>query len=332
MRPTLDGYSTPLYGDGVYLPHLDLWLDARDPQGLAVVSHAHGDHLGTHRMMIATPETTRLARYRRGEELEAIEVPYGETWSHPEGRYDITLLPAGHVLGAAQVLITEPNGRRTVYTGDFRLREPVHGPSAPIIPCDVLIMEATFGKPHYHFPPDRKELVKLYSLCRQAFARKQTPIVFGYTLGKAQEALHYLLHGGFRVSVHGSIANICNLYEELGERFEGDWIPYERETLAGRVLLAPTQTRKSKMVENIEKRYTIYLSGWGMDSSAKWQFGVDTVLCLSDHADWPDLLRYVEVAQPQRVYTVHGFPELAGHLRNQGYDALHLETHQMTLF
>lgn len=331
MRPSLEGYSTPHYGGGLYLPHLDLWLDARDPRAISVVTHAHGDHTGHHQTIIATPETARLATYRRGE-MGAIELPYGEEWAHPEGRYTLTLLPAGHVLGAAQVLITEPNGRRTVYTGDFKLREPIHGPTAPIIPCDVLIMEATFGKPHYHFPSDEKEVAKLRSLCRQTLTRQATPIVFAYTLGKAQEALDYLLKGGFRVSVHGSILNLCNIYEELGERFEGDWVPYDRNTLAGRVLLAPTQTRKSKMVENIAKRHTIYLSGWGMDPSAKWQFGVDTVLCLSDHADWPDLLRYVEGAQPQRVYTVHGFSDLADHLRAQGQDALHLETHQMALF
>jgi Cft2 family RNA processing exonuclease len=329
-RPTLEGYAEPLYGDGLYLPHLDLWLDAREPKPVAVISHAHGDHLGDHETIIATPETARIACHRRGER-GVIELPYGEVWHEPQGRYSLTMLPAGHVLGSAQVLITEPNGRRTLYTGDFKLREPIFGPEAPIVPCDVLIMEATFGRPEYCFPPDGEVVARLLTLCREALEEGVTPVVFAYTLGKAQEALHYLLAGGFQVSVHGSIANMCGVYEELGERFPGAWRRYDRYDLAGKVLLAPTQTRKSKMIQNIERRRTIYLSGWGMDKNAKWRLRVDEVLCLSDHADWPDLLRYVHEAQPQQIYTVHGFDTLAAHLRQHGYDATHLETHQMTL-
>lgn len=328
---TLHDYATPHYGGGLYLPHLDLWLDARDPKPLAVITHAHSDHIGTHGTIIATPETARLACHRRGT-MGVIELPYGETWQHPEGRYALTLLPAGHILGAAQVLITEPNGRRTVYTGDFKLREPVFGPAATIIPCDVLIIEATFGRPSYHFPPDESGVARLHHLCRRALDEGVTPVVLAYTLGKAQEALQYLLEGGFPVSVHGSIVAICNLYEELGERFEGDWLPYNRYQLKGRVVLAPTQARKSAMIDNLARRSTIYLSGWGIDANSKWRLGVDEVIPLSDHADWPDLLRYVEGAAPQRTYTVHGFPDLAAHLQRQGHDAMHLETHQMALF
>jgi Cft2 family RNA processing exonuclease len=329
-RPSLDNDATPQYGRGLYLRHLDLWLDARDPQPLSIVSHAHGDHLGDHEAIITTPETARIARYRRGSHA-LVELPYGETWEEPGGRYALTLYPAGHVLGSAQVLITEPDGRRTVYTGDFKLRDPAFGPPAPVIPCDVLITEATFGRPDYCFPPDEACKARLHTLCHEALAQGITPVVFAYTLGKGQEALQLLLEGNLPVSVHGSIANLCDIYQSLGERFEGDWQRYTRESLPGRVLLAPTQTRKAHMVRNIERRRTIYLSGWGMDRNAKWRLGVDEVIPLSDHADWPDLLRYVEEASPRRVYTVHGFPDLAGYLRARGLDALHLETHQMAL-
>ncbi len=326
----LDDYPQPRYGGGLYLPHLDLWLDAREPREVAVITHAHGDHTGQHGTMIATPETARIACYRRGE-MGVIELPYGERWEEPQGRYSLTMLPAGHVLGSAQVLIQEPTGRRTVYTGDFKLREPVFGPEAPIIPCDVLITEATFGQPHYVFPPEEESIQHLHAQCRRALDEGVTPVVFAYTLGKAQEALHYLLAGGFPVSVHGSIANMCDIYEAMGERFGGEWERYDRKRLAGKVLLAPTQTRRAAMIRNIERRYTMYLSGWGMDRNSKWRMGVDEVIPLSDHADWSDLLRYVDGAQPQRTYTVHGFPDLAAHLRAQGRDALHLETHQLAL-
>lgn len=331
MTDLFDDYPVPLYAGGLYLPHLDLWLDAREPQDLAVITHAHGDHTGKHGRMVATPETARIACYRRGP-MGVIELPYGERWRPADGRYEVELFPAGHVLGSAQALITEPNGRRTVYTGDFKLRTPVFGPAAPIIPCDVLIMEATFGAPAYHFPPEQEGIRRLVQGCRRALESGRTPVVFGYTLGKAQEALHYLLEAGFEVSVHGSIANMVDLYVQLGERFPGRWHRYQRDQLEGRVLLAPTQTRRSAMIANIEQRYTMYLSGWGMDANAKWKFGVDEVIPLSDHADWPDLERYVVEADPQRLYTVHGFPNLSEYFRARGREALHLEPHQMRLF
>lgn len=329
----LDDYPEPVYRRGLYLPHLDLWLDARDPQPRSVVSHAHSDHTARHDLTIATPETATIAQFRRGT-METIELPYGRPWQAPDGRFTLTFQPAGHTLGSAQTAIDEPGGRRTVYTGDFKLRTPVHGPSAPIIPCHVLIIEATFGKPNYTFPPDEEQVARLYTLCHEALADGAVPVVFGYALGKAQTALALLLRERFEVVVHGSVDTITGLYRELGVRFPGTWERYSavRDNLAGKVLVAPTQAVKSRMIQNIKRKRLIYLSGWGLDANAKWRLGVDEVIPLSDHADWPDLNRYVAEARPQRVYTVHGFPDFARHLHRQGFNALHLEPHQLALF
>lgn len=329
----LNDYPDPVYSRGLYLPHLDLWLDARKPQPVSVVSHAHSDHTAQHDTIIATPETAILAQFRRGA-MEVIELSYGQPWQAPDGRFTLTLQPAGHTLGSAQTIIDEPNGRRTVYTGDFKLRDPLHGPPAPIIPCHVLIMEATFGKPGYVFPPDEAQVERLYRLCHAALAEGAVPVVFGYAIGKAQMALTLLLQGRFEVLAHGSVDNIAALYRESGVRFPGTWERYTagRDHLAGKVLVAPTNTVKSRMIQNLTPRKLVYLSGWGMDANARWRLGVDEVIPLSDHADWTDLNRYVAEAQPQRVYTVHGFPDLARHLRREGFDAQHLETHQLELF
>lgn len=333
LSPTdLADYQRPITHNGLFLPHLDLWLDAREPRPFSIISHAHGDHTAQHGTILATPETATITQYRRGA-MSVIELPYGQPWEAPDGRFTVTLEPAGHTLGSAQVILDEPGGRRTVYTGDFKLREPLHGPPAPIIPSHILITETTFGKPEYTFPSDESEAARLERLCHEALAAGQVPVVFAYTLGKAQSALTMLLQARFDVVVHGSIDNMTNLYRRLGAHFPGTWERYSsvRGALEGKVLLAPSNTRRSKMVANIKKRRTIYLSGWGMDQNAKWRLGVDEVVVLSDHADWPDLVRYVETAQPQRLYTLHGFPHLAAHFRARGIEATHLETHQMTL-
>ncbi|MDT5261257.1 MAG: putative mRNA 3-end processing factor, partial [Acidobacteriota bacterium] len=137
------------YREGLYLPDLDLWFDADGPRERCVISHAHSDHIAEHRAIVATPETARLFRHRRGEaEVEALR--YGERRDF--GRYALTMFPAGHCLGSAQILV-EADGERLVYTGDVKLRPNVSCERAVVVPCDTLVMESTFGDPQYRFPP-----------------------------------------------------------------------------------------------------------------------------------------------------------------------------------
>jgi Cft2 family RNA processing exonuclease len=321
------------YGvDGLYLPDLDLWLDPQTPKARAVISHAHSDHIGEHGAIIATPATARLTQHRRGP-MPATMLDYGETLEHE--RFRLTFYPAGHCLGSALTLIEDKaSGERLIYTGDFKLRPNPTAASAVIVPCDTLISEATFGHPRYVFPPDSASEAELQRQIDAALAQGSVPVVLAYALGKSQEALALLLRGGYRLSVHGAIRSIIAIYEEFGVSFanqHGSYEPYDRRHLAGRVLLAPPNIRKQPMLTNIASRRVIYLSGWGLDANARWRFGVDSVLPLSDHADWPDLLRMVAESGARRVFTLHGFPDLALHLQAQGLDAQHLLDHQLPL-
>jgi Cft2 family RNA processing exonuclease len=316
--------------DGLYLPGLDLWLDPHTPKPRAVISHAHSDHIGDHGAIIATPATARLTRHRRGATIDATMLEYGEALEAE--RFRLTFYPAGHCLGSAQTLVEDKaSGERLVYTGDYKLRPNPTAADAVIVPCDTLISESTFGHPRYLFPPDAVTEAELKRQVDAALAEGAVPVVLAYALGKGQEALALLLREGYRVSVHGAIRNIVDIYEEFGVGFGAGYEPYLRGQLAGKVLLAPPNIRKQPMLTNIAQRRVIYLSGWGMDKNAKWRFGVDSVLPLSDHADWPDLLRLVAESGARRVFTLHGFPDLARHLRAQGLDATHLLDQQLTL-
>ncbi len=256
------------YRDGLYLPDLDLWFDAAGPRDRCVISHAHSDHTAGHQAIISTPETARIFRHRRGEaQVEALQ--YGERRDY--GRYALTMFPAGHCLGSAQVLV-ETDGERLVYTGDYKLRPNVAAESAVIIPCDTLIMESTFGDPQYQFPPDVATIARLYAAVDRALSDNRVPVVLAYALGKSQEALELLLRRGYRVTLHGSVWNVAEIYRELGVHFSGPYERYDREQLRGRVLITPPGCRKQPMITRIERRYVILLTGWAVHISAPYMF------------------------------------------------------------
>jgi putative mRNA 3-end processing factor len=312
------------YREGLYLPDLDLWFDAERERERCVISHAHADHIAEHQAIIATPETARLFRHRRGEaEVESLR--YGERRDF--GRYALTMFPAGHCLGSAQVLV-EADGERLVYTGDVKLRPNVAAEQAVVVPCDTLVMESTFGDPQYRFPPDVVTHDRLYAACDRALSDARVPVVLAYALGKGQEALELLLRRGYRVTLHGSVWNVSEIYRECGVEFSGEYEHYDRERLKGRVLIAPPGCRKQPMIQNIARRYTIMLTGWALSRSAPYMYrGVDLVLPLSDHADFDELVRLARESGAQRIITMHGAKKFATHLRELGFNAEHLAQH-----
>lgn len=312
------------YRDGLYLPELDLWLDADGPRERCVISHGHSDHIAEHRAIIATPETARIFRHRRGDALMET-LRYGERRDY--GRYALTFFPAGHCLGSAQVLV-EADGERLVYTGDIKLRPNVTAENACIVPCDTLVMESTFGDPLYRFPPDVATFERLYAAVDRALSDDRVPVVLAYALGKGQEALELLLRRAYRVTLHGSVWNVAEIYRELGVEFSGPYEKYDREHLRGRVLIAPPGCRKQPMITNIERRYLIMLTGWAMNKSAPYMYrGVDLILPLSDHADFDELVHLARASGAQRIITMHGAPKFAATLRELGLNAEHLAHH-----
>lgn len=312
------------YRDGLYLPDIDLWLDADGPRERCVISHGHSDHIAEHKAIVSTPETARIFRHRIGE--AAVEMMnYGERRDY--GRYALTFYPAGHCLGSAQVLV-EADGERLVYTGDFKLRPNVAAETAVIVPCDTLVMESTFGDPQFKFPPEVATVARLHAAVDRALSDDRVPVVLAYALGKSQEALEILLRGDYRVTLHGSVWNVTEIYRELGVKFSGEYERYDREHLRGRVLIAPPGCRKQAMVTNIERRFVIMLTGWALHKSAPYMYkDVDLVLPLSDHADFDDLVRAARESGAARIITMHGAPKFAAHLRELGFNAEHLAHH-----
>ena len=328
MPPDLDVADSlvQVTAHGLFVPAAELYLDARWAPGSVFVSHAHADHCSRAERIICTPETAALHSARRGPR-DALVIPYDTPTR--VGDAEVVLHSAAHCLGAAMIEVRTDRGT-LVYTGDYKLRPNPLTPPSRIPRCDELVMECTFGEPRYEFPPDELLVQQLHEFVEGAFRDDATPVVLAYALGKGQEALHHLTGQGYDVVLHGAIANLCRLHVELGHPFPGPgiWTSYKRGEVGRRVLLTTPSTRKTAMVQGLPKKRICYLTGWAYHPGAHNIYkGIDLVLPLSDHADYPELVRTARESGARQIYTVHGPERFAERLRAVGLPAVHLAAH-----
>lgn len=317
------------YERGVYLPNENIWLDPWDAKPFAFVSHAHSDHIAPHDEIIVSERTSRLMQARLPGERHEHVLNFGET-ATIRG-LEVTLLPAGHIFGSAQFFL-ETGAGSLLYTGDFKLRAGRSAEPAEWRQAETLIMETTFGLPRYRFPPTEEVVGQIVAFCRDALESGAVPVLLGYSLGKAQEILCALSGAGLKPMLHGSVHRMTRIYEQFGQSF-CDYERYNAKEVAGKVLICPPSANRSRMLEKIRDKRVAMISGWAIDPSAVYRYQVDAAFPLSDHADYSDLVRYVDLVKPQRVLTLHGFAaEFARDLRDRGIEAWALsEENQMEL-
>ena len=300
-----------------------MWLDSRRRREFGFISHAHSDHTARHSKPVLTRNTgLLLADYLR--KCSPILLDYHEPLETPE--YTITLYPAGHCLGSAQVLVqSKSTGVKLLYTGDLKVRSsPTNEPLEPV-PCDLLVIEATYGRPEYTFPPQEQVLSTAFQILRSWISRGEKPVVHGWRLGKSQELLHLLLGEGFDVAVEESVYQIARIYEQGGVTFPGEYRSYNGNWSEGQVLICPPGRSSQGILEGVRGQRVMELTGWAAQGRGPWGRRGDSSLPYSDHADFNELVEYVNRVHPKQVYTVNGFPELAAHLRRSGYPAVHLD-------
>lgn len=233
----------------------------------------------------------------------------------------VTLEPAGHIFGSAQCLLAHDEHGTLLFTGDFKLRPGRSAEKCATPRADVLVMETTFGRPHYVFPPTEKILADIAAFCHGVIDDGETPVLYGYSLGKSQELLCGLAEARLPIMLHPQTMRLTRIYEELGIGFP-DYREFSAGELAGHVVICPPQANNSSFLRQIPRRRSAVVTGWAIDPGAIYRYQVDAAFPLSDHADFPDLLRFVDAVQPKRVLTLHGFAqEFAVTLRERGIEA-----------
>src|SRR5688500_443052 len=186
---------------GVWLPQIGWWLDAHFPQPRSFVSHAHSDHIALHGEILCSAGTSRLMQARMpGQRVEHV-LPF-EQGEQLTADTTVTLYPAGHIFGSAQSLLVHETHGSLLYTGDFKLRRGRSAEARATPRADVLIMETPFGRPHYVFPPTQQVLNEIATFCHGCLDDGETPVLFGYSLGKSQELLCCLAEARLAVMLH----------------------------------------------------------------------------------------------------------------------------------
>lgn len=332
----------------LYVAALDLWIDSMRSRARSYVSHAHSDHAREHELIISSEANAKICRLRFGNRRERKvqtsllpraapkAAPVFETHAFNEpwmlGEHRLTLFSAGHVLGSSQLMIEGEDGS-FVYTGDFKL-EPSFSCEAPEVKrCDVVLMECTYGRPQYVFPPRAEVAAAMVAFAQKTFEDGAVPIFYAYSLGKAQEAMAILGAAGIALMVHGAVHSIAKVYEECGVALP-PYQHYDAELVDGtQAIIWPPSGRNIPAGARERATRSAVLTGWALDKSAKFRYGSNAAFALSDHADYPSLLRYIELAQPKKVLLNHGWRDFAYTLRKRGVDAQYLEANeQLALF
>jgi DNA ligase-1 len=304
----------------LWLPQLGWHLDANFPTERSFVSHAHFDHLARHREILCSAGTARLMRSRMpGDRVEHV-LPFGFEEALTED-CSVTLHPAGHIFGSSQTLLNHEEHGTLLYTGDFKLRKGLSAEPCATPSADLLIMETTFGKPEYVFPPTADVLAAIANFCHDTLADGETPVLYGYSLGKSQELLRSLAEAGLPVMLHPQTWRLTKVYEELGITFPAHY-EFVAGEVGGHVVICPPQVSGSSFLKKIPSRKTAVITGWAINPAAVYRYQCDAAFPLSDHADFPDLLRFVDAVKPKKVLTLHGFArEFAQLLRDRGLEA-----------
>jgi len=313
---------------GLYCALGDFHVDPPRPVVRAVITHGHSDHARAgHGTVLTTAATAAIMAARYGAEAigKVVTMAYGE--QRRIGSATISLHPAGHVLGSAQVLI-EGAGLRLVVSGDYKRRpDPTCTPFEPVA-CDVFVTEATFALPVFRHPPAAAEIARL--LHSVALFPERCHLVGVYALGKAQRVIALLRRAGWArpLYLHGALFALCELYEGLGVPL-GPLLPLpekSRDALKGEIVLCPPGALADRWSRRLPDPVTCLASGWmGVRARAR-QRGAELPLVISDHADWDELTATLTELSPREVWVTHGREEALVHWAGtQGINARALD-------
>lgn len=300
---------------GLYCGPGDFFIDPSRPVERALITHGHSDHARAgHASVLATAETLAIMVARYGEAMAGSTqvAPYGTQIRI--GDVAVRFVPAGHVLGSAQIVL-EHQGQRIVVSGDYKRRYDPTCPAFEPVACDVFVTEATFALPVFRHPPDGHELGKL--LASIARNPDRSHLVGAYALGKCQRVIKRLRELGYDrpIYLHGAQQSLCDLYQRLGVDL-GDLRPAtgaSKDELKGALILAPPSALQDRWSRRLTDPVLALASGWMTVRARARQRGVELPLIISDHADWDELNTTIDELPDAEIWVTHGREEALVH-------------------
>jgi len=299
---------SPILDRNLHIRAIDAYIDPVQPQARAIITHGHADHARAgHGAVLATPETIAIMKTRYGEDCAGSFEPVGFGVPYVIDDVTITLHPAGHILGSAQVLI-EQRGERVVVTGDYKRLPDRTSQAFELVECDLLVTEATFGLPVFQHPHPSVEIGRLLNSVKANPERAH--LIGCYALGKAQRVIALLREAGYDAPIylHGAMIRLCALYEELGVPL-GQLLPaldVPKAELAGRIVIAPPSAIKDRWSRRFPDPVLAVASGWMSVKQRARQSGVELPLVISDHCDWGELGQTIKETGAETVWVTHG--------------------------
>lgn len=312
-----------LTDSGLYCAAGDFHVDPWQPVPRAVITHAHGDHArwgsGAY---LAAAEGERVLRTRLGPDARIQVLAWGEVVEHNGVR--ISLHPAGHILGSAQIRI-EYRGEVWVVSGDYKTEpDPTCSPFEPVR-CHTFITESTFGLPIYRWRPQAETFAALREWWRANAEAGRASVIYGYALGKAQRILAGLIDCDIGpIYTHGAVERLTEDY-----RASGVALPPTRHASTGKkgdftraLIVAPPSAMGTTWLRRFSPHSDVFASGWMQIRGTRRRRSVDRGFVLSDHVDWPALLASIDATGAERVWVTHGYREpVVRWLREHGREA-----------
>jgi putative mRNA 3-end processing factor len=337
MQPTPPATAPPSLSDddlvvvrpeGLYCPPGDFYIDPWRRVDRAVITHAHSDHARPgHAHYLAQRDGEGILRKRLGASIALQSVDYGEVVDHRGVR--VSLHPAGHVLGSAQVRI-EHGGRVWVASGDYKLEaDGTCGPFEPVR-CDTFITESTFGLPIYRWPSQPQLFAEIDDWWRRNAEAGRPSVLYAYAFGKAQRVLRHVDASIGPIVVHGAVEPLNRAYRAAGVALPPTQLVTEvsdKSVLKRALVIAPPSAQNSTWTRRFGDYSDAFASGWMQLRGARRRRSVDRGFVLSDHADWPGLQRAIAATGAQRVIVTHGYESvMVRWLSEQGLDAGSFDT------
>lgn len=303
---------------------IDAYVDPTGPRERAIITHGHGDHARRgHGAVLATPDTIAIMKARYGADCAASfqELPFATPLMI--GEVEVTLFPAGHILGSAQVRLRY-RGETIVVTGDYKRLADATAQPFELARCDILVTEATFGLPVFQHPAPQHEIARL--LKSVADNPDRAHLVGAYALGKAQRVMSLLRQAGYDrpIYLHGAMVELTQLYRDRGIDLGETRLVLNasKDELKGQIAIAPPGAIKDRWSRRLPDPVLAVASGWMSVKQRARQSGVELPLVVSDHADWNELRVTIAETGAREVWVTHGREEaLVYWCRQQGLAA-----------